>query len=90
MRVIALDVMPSSHGLTFCRKQLREKIRVRVRFFIRLSQSTWTDYSFGAHGPTFYCSYCAVTLAGNVLLSDYVTPIFYWTEVSAQGPIFYR
>ena len=31
-------IMPSAHGPIFCRKELREKVRVKVRFFLRLSQ----------------------------------------------------
>ena len=37
-----------------------------------------------------YRSYCVVAMAGKAPLLDYVTPIFYWTEVSAHGVIFYR
>ena len=33
--------------------------------------------------------FCA-TMAGEIPLLDYVTPIFYRTEASAQGPIFCR
>ena len=32
--------MPSAHGAIFCRKELREKVRVKVRFFLGLSQRT--------------------------------------------------
>ena len=32
--------MPSAHGPIFCRKELREKVGVKVRFFLRLSQCT--------------------------------------------------
>ena len=36
----------------------------------------------------FYQSYCAVTMAGEVPLLDYVTLIFYWTEVNTHKLIF--
>ena len=63
------SVVPSAHGQIFCRKQLREKVGVKVRYFIGESQRTRTDFlpqtkhrtyltifirvSFGAHGPIF-------------------------------------
>ena len=94
-------LMPSAHGLIFCRKELREKVGDKVRFFIGVSQRTRSDFlsqtkhrlfiavSFVAHGLIFYRSYC-VTMTGEVPLLDYVTPIFYPTEVSAHGPTFCR
>ena len=51
-------------------------IEPTLRFFIRVS--------FGAHGPIVHQSYYAVTMAGEVPLLDYVTPIFYRTDVSAH------
>ena len=33
-------VMPSAHGAIFCRKELREKDVVKVRFFLELNQHT--------------------------------------------------
>ena len=98
--------MPSAHGLIFCCKELGEKVRVKVPFFIGV---------ISTHGPTFYrrqnigpilrffyrsVIWCTrldfllellcVTMAGEVPLLDYVTLIFYMTEVSAHGPIFCR
>ena len=72
--------MPSAHGSIFCRKELREKVGVKVRFFLEPKVS--------AHGPVFLL--LCVTIAGEVPLLDDVTPIFYRTEVSAHGPIFCR
>ena len=65
--------------LTFCRKQLREKIG--LIFSRTKSQRTRTYFS-----SELLC----VTIAGEVSLLDDVTLIFYWTEVSAHGPIFCR
>ena len=39
-----LFVRPSAHGSIFCRNELREKVRVKVRFFIVVSQCTQTDF----------------------------------------------
>ena len=36
--------MSSAHGPIFCRKELREKVGVKVRFFLGLSQRTRTDF----------------------------------------------
>ena len=37
-------IMPSAHRSIFCRKELREKVRVKVRSIIGVSQCTWTDF----------------------------------------------
>ena len=36
-------LMPSAHGPISCRKELRQKVGVKVRFFLGLSQRTRTD-----------------------------------------------
>ena len=95
-KTLQCPIMPSAHGLIFCRKQFREKIGVKIRFFIRLSQRTRIDFlsqtkhrtyltiffrvSFGTHCLIFYPKYCVVTIAGEAPLLDYVTPIFYWNK----------
>ena len=38
--VLSNILMPSAHGAIFCRKELREKVGVKVRFFLGLSQRT--------------------------------------------------
>ena len=61
-----------------------------------LSQSTRTIFyrrqkirpTFGlfiAHSPIFYLSFYPVTMANEVPLLDYITPIYCWTEVSTHG-----
>ena len=81
--------MPIAHGPIFCRKKLQEKVEVKVRFFNGVSQPHGPTFyrrqnirptlgffigvSFGA---VFYQNYCAVTMAGEVPLLDYVTVIF--------------
>ena len=41
--------------------------------------------------PNFLMELLCVTMAGEALLLDYITLIFYWTEVRAHRPIlFYR
>ena len=98
--------MSSAHGPLFCCKQLQEKIGVKVQFFIGLSQRTRTDFLSHTKNqtylaifyqsvilrtrPDFLSELLCLTMAGEVPLLDYITPIFYWTEVSAHGPIFYR
>ena len=97
-------MMPSAHGSIFCRKELREKVGVKVRFFLGLSQRRRPIFCHKQLrekiGPTFsraksqrtrpdFLLLC-VTIAGEVPLLDDVTPIFYRTEVSAHGPIFCR
>ena len=98
--------MPSAHRPIFCHKDLREKVGVKVRFFIRVSQRTRTDFlSQTKHRtyltifyrsviwctrPDFLSELLCVTMTGGVPLFDYITPIFYRTEVSAHGPIFCR
>ena len=98
--------MPSNHGAIFCRKELREKVRVKVRFFLGLSQRTrpifcrkqlrekiGPIFSQTKSQPTrtdFLSELLCVTIAGEVSLLDDVTLIFYQTEVSAHGPIFCR
>ena len=48
----------------FCRKELREKVGVKVRFIIGVSQRTRTDFFLQTkhrtylHGPIFFRSYC--------------------------------
>ena len=69
----------STHGPTFYRRQ---NIRPTLRFFIGVS--------FGTHGPIFLSELLCVTMAGEVPLLDYDTPIFYWTDVCACRPIFCR
>ena len=96
--------MPSAHGAIFCRKELREKFGVRVRFFLRLSQRRRPIFcrkqlreKIGAilhrsksqrTRTDVLSELLCVTIAGEVSLLDDVTPIFYRTEVSAHGPIF--
>ena len=98
------SVVPSAHRQIFCRKQLREKVGVKVRYFIGESQRTRTDFlsqtkhrtyltifigvSFGAHDPIFLSELLCLTMAGKVPLLDYVTSIFYRTEVSTHELIF--
>ena len=45
-------LMPSTHGPIFCRKELWEKVRVKVKFFIRVSQGTRTDFLSQTKQPT--------------------------------------
>ena len=40
--------------------------------------------------PDFLSELLCVTMAGEVPLLDYITPILYWTEVNTHGPIFCR
>ena len=92
--------MPSAHGPIFCRKELREKVGVKVRFFLGLSQRRRTNFCRKQLrlflGPkvsqrtqtNFLSELLCVTIAGEVPLLADVTPIFYRTEVSAHGPIF--
>ena len=83
-----------------------KKSGVKVRFFIGVNQRTRTDFlSQTKHRtyltifypsviwrkrPDFLSELLCVTMAGKVPLLDYVTPIFYRTEVSAHGPNFCR
>ena len=76
---ICRPLMLSAHGPIFCRKQLREKIG--PIFSRTKSQRTRTD---------FLSELLCVTIIGEVLLLDDVTPIFSRTEVNAHGPIFCR
>ena len=46
--------MPSAHRPIFCCKDLREKIRVKVRFFIGVSQRTWTDFLSQTKHRTYF------------------------------------
>ena len=73
--------MPSAHRPIFCSEELREKVGVKVRLFLGLSQCTMTD---------FLSELLCVTIACEVPLLDDITPIFYRTEVSVHGPIFCR
>ena len=98
--------MPSAHGPIFCRKELRENVGVKVRFFLGLSQRKRPTFCRKQLrekiGPIFsrtksqrtrtdfLSELLCVTIAGEVSLLDDVTPIFYRTEVSAHGPIFCR
>ena len=98
--------MPSAHGPIFCRKELREKVGVKVRFFLGLSQRKRPTFcrkqlrekigpiisrTKSQHTRTdFLSELLCVTIAGEVSLFDDITPIFYRTEVSAHGPIFFR
>ena len=98
------SVMPSAHGPIFCRKELREKVGEKVRFFLGLSQRRRPIFCHKQLreniGPTFsrtksqrtrtdfLSELLCVTIAGEVPLLDDVTPIFYRTEGSAHGPIF--
>ena len=97
-------LMPSAHGPIFCHKELREKVGVKVRFFLGLSQRKRPTFCRKQLrekiGPIFsrtksqrsetLSELLCVTIAGEVSLLDDVTPIFYRTEVSAHGPIFCR
>ena len=96
--------MPSTHRPIFCRKELREKVGVKVRFFIGVNQRTRADFLSQTKHRTyltiffrcviwhtrldFLSELLCVTMAGEVTLLDYVTLIFYQTEVSAHEPIF--
>ena len=98
--------MPRAHGPIFCRKELREKVGVKVRFFLGLSQRKRLTFCRKQLrekiGPIFsrtksqrtrtdfLSELLCVTIAGKLSLLDDVTPIFYRTEVSAHGPIFCR
>ena len=98
--------MPSAHGPIFCRKELREKVGVKVRFFLGLTQRKRPTFCRKQLrekiGPIFsrtksqrtrtdiLSELLCVTIAGEVPLLDDVTPIFYQIEVSAHGPIFCR
>ena len=95
--------IPSAHGPIFCRKELREKVGVKVRFFLGQSQRIFCCKQLREKmGPTLsrtksqrtrtdlLSELLCVTIAGEVPLLDDVTPIFYRTEVSAHGPIFCR
>ena len=84
--------MPSAHGAIFCRKELREKVRVKVRFFLRLSQRTRPFFlsqaaprknridffsdQKSAYTDRFLSELLCVTIIGEVPLLDDVTPIF--------------
>ena len=86
-------LMPMAHGPIFCCKELREKVGVKVRFFIG-SESAHTDRLFItdktwdlpcdflsechlAHTARFFSrELLCLTMAGEVTLLDYVTPIF--------------
>ena len=99
-------LMPSAHGPIFCCKELREKVGVKVRFFLGLSQRKRPTFCRKQLrekiGPIFsrtksqrtrtdfVLELLWVTIAGEVSLLDDVIPIFYRTEVSAHGPIFCR
>ena len=91
--------MPSAHGPIFCRKEFREKDRVKVQFYWSESLHFLSQTKHRTYLTIFYreCHLAhttrflpELTMAGEVPLLDYVTPIFYQTEVSAQGPIFCR
>ena len=97
--------MPSAHGAICCGKELREKVGVKVRFFLGLSQCTRSIFFFFVASSTekksdrtksqrtrtdFLSGLLCVTIAGEVSLLDDVTPIFYRTGVSAHGLIFCR
>ena len=99
-------LMPSAHGAIFCRKELRENVGVKVRFFLGLSQRTrpifcrkqlrekirpiFSRTKSQRTQTDFLSELLCVTIAGEVSLLDDVTPIFYRTEVSTHGPIFCR
>ena len=81
--------MPSAHGPIFCRKELREKVGVEVRFFLGLSQRRrpifYRKQLREKIGPTFSRTkshrtrtdfLSCVTIAGEVPLLDDVTPIY--------------
>ena len=99
-------LMPSAHGPIFCRKELPENVGAMVRFFLGLSQcrrlifchkqlreknrtNFFSDQKL-AHTDWFFIELLCLTIAGEVLLLDDVTPIYYRTEVSAHGSIFCR
>ena len=46
--------MPSAHGPIFCPKKLQEKVGVKVRFFIGVSQRTWTDFLSQTKHQTYH------------------------------------
>ena len=82
----------------FCRKELREKVGVKVRFFLGLSQRIrpifcrkqlrekigpiFTRTKSQRTRTDFLSEILCVTIAGEVSLLDDVTPIFSLTEVS--------
>ena len=84
--------MPSAHGPIFCRKELREEVGAKVRFFLGLSQRTRPIFCRKQLrekiGPIFsrtksqrtrtdfLSELLCVTIIGEVLLLDDVTPIF--------------
>ena len=98
--------MPSAHGPIFCRKELREKVGVKVRFFLGLSQRKRPTFCHKQLREKicpifsrtksqrtltdFLSELLCVTIADEVSLLDDVTSISHWTEVSAHGPIFCR
>ena len=101
-----VELMPSAHGPIFCRKEPREKVEVKVRFFLGLSQRTRPIFcrkqlrekirpilsrtKSQRTRTDFLSELLYVTIAVEVQLLDDVTPIFYRTEVNAHGPIFCR
>ena len=100
----AQPAMPSAHRPIFCRKELREKVGVKVRFYLGLSQHKQPTFcrkqlrekirpifsrtKSQRTQTDFLSELLCVTIAGEVSLLEDVTPIFYRTEVSAHGPIF--
>ena len=45
--------MPSTHRPIFCRKELREKVGVKVRFFIGVNQRTRADFLWQTKHRTY-------------------------------------
>ena len=84
--------MLSAQGAIFCRKDLREKVRVKARFFLRLSQRTrpifcrkqlrekirsiFSRTKSQRTRTNFLSKLLCVTIAGEDPLLDDVTPIF--------------
>ena len=85
------------------RKKVGVKVRfsigvsecTRIDFLSQNKHRTVLTYDFLSYchfahtARLVFESYCSVTMAGDTPFLDYVTPIFYRTEVSAHGPIFY-
>ena len=84
--------MPSAHGPTFCRKQLRENIGLIQRTQPDFSSQTknWTlTLRLECH-VAHMAGFLSDLLCSDIPLLGYIILIFYRTEVSAHGPIYYR
>ena len=75
---INVNLMPSAHGPIFCRKELREK--VKVRFVIGVSQLTRTDFL----SQTKHRTYLTIFLSECHLAH---TARFFYRSYCRRGPI---